>query len=136
MLGRSTLIGGMAMACLLGSLSGCGIFGPAHWTIDSEADAVVEMSFHKFKPTTFTIHAGQIVEWRNVSLVPHTVTADPKLAFYPGDAALPEGATPFDSGEVAAGDVFLLRFPSPGVYRYFCRLHEKHGMVGEITVLP
>jgi plastocyanin len=130
------LIGRMTAACLLGSLSGCGIFGPAHWTFDSRADAVVEMGVNRFKPTTITIQAGQIVEWRNVSLVSHTVTGDPKLALYPGDAALPDGAAPFDSGEVAAGDVFLIRFPEPGVYRYFCRLHERHGMVGEITVLP
>jgi plastocyanin len=126
----------MAMACLLGPLAGCGIFGPAHGPPDPQADAVIDMGFHRFKPTDITIHAGQTVEWRNVSLLTHTVTDDPHLALYPADALLPPGSLPFDSGNIHAGDVLLLKFSRPGTYRYFCKHHERQGMVGTITVLP
>ncbi|MGH6941998.1 cupredoxin domain-containing protein [Hypericibacter sp.] len=136
MLRRAALYAGMAAACLLGGLTGCGLFGPAHGAPDSQADAVVDMSFHNFKPSTLTIYAGQTVEWRNVTLVSHTVTNDPALALYTQDARRPEGLAPFNSGEVKAGDIVLFRFPTPGVYRYFCVHHEKQRMVGEITVLP
>jgi plastocyanin len=133
---RSALCAGMAMACGLGVLAGCGIFGPAHGPPDPQANAVVDMGFHRIKPTDITIHAGQTIEWRNVSLLPHTVTDDPRLAEYPADALLPPGIRPFDSGNIAAGEIFLLRFPAPGTYRYFCRHHEHYGMTGTITVLP
>jgi plastocyanin len=136
MLRRSTLSAGMAMVCMIAGLAGCGLFGPAHGAPDSLADAVVDMGFHNFKPSTITIYAGQTVEWRNISLVSHSVTNDPQKALYPRDAQRPEGMAPFDSGEIAAGDIVLFRFPTPGVYRYFCQFHEKHEMVGEITVLP
>ncbi|MGH6884358.1 MAG: cupredoxin domain-containing protein, partial [Hypericibacter sp.] len=91
MLRRAALYAGMAAACLLGGLTGCGLFGPAHGAPDSQADAVVDMSFHNFKPSTLTIYAGQTVEWRNVTLVSHTVTNDPALALYTQDARRPEG---------------------------------------------
>jgi len=124
------------MACCLGALAGCGIFGPAHGPPDPQADAVIDMGFHRFKPTDITIHAGQTVEWRNVSLLTHTVTDDPHLALYPADALLPPDSLPFDSGNIHAGDVLLLKFSRPGTYRYFCKHHERQGMVGTITVLP
>ena len=136
MMRRSVLSAWMAMACLSGGLAGCGLFGPAHGAPDAQADAVVDMSFHNFKPSTLTIYAGQTVEWRNISLVSHTVTNDPTVALYAVDARRPEGLAPFNSGEVKAGDIVLFRFPTPGVYRYFCVHHEKQRMVGEITVLP
>src|SRR3546814_3076933 len=34
----------------------------------------------RFVPTEITIKAGDTVEWRNVGVVPHTVTADPTRA--------------------------------------------------------
>ncbi len=136
MMRRTVLSAWMAMAGLSAGLAGCGLFGPAHGLPNSQADAVVDMSFHNFKPSTLTIYAGQTVEWRNISLVSHTVTNDPALALYAVDARRPEGLAPFNSGEVKAGDIILFRFPTPGVYRYFCVHHEKQRMVGEITVLP
>jgi plastocyanin len=126
----------LAAICLLGGPSSCGLFGPAHGRPDSQADAVIDMSFHNYKPSTLTIYAGQTVEWRNISLVPHSVTNDPALALYTQDARRPDGVAPFNSGKVKAGDIILFRFPTPGVYRYFCIYHEKQRMVGEITVLP
>ncbi|WP_191909179.1 cupredoxin domain-containing protein [Hypericibacter adhaerens] len=136
MTGRPALAVSVLVACLLAGPAGCGLFGPAHGAPDPQADVIIDMGFHRFKPTDVTIHAGQIVEWRNISLVTHTITDDPALADFHADALLPPGVMPFDSGDVPAGEVFLFKFPAPGTYRYFCKHHERHGMLGTITVLP
>ncbi len=42
---------------------------------------VVQMNDRlRFVPTEITIKAGETVEWRNIGLIPHTVTADPRRA--------------------------------------------------------
>lgn len=100
-----------------------------------EAAAVVEMTGAlNFQPSSLTIQAGDTVEWRNVSDIPHTVTADPEEAADPSHVALAEGAEPFDSGFIQAGDTFSHTFDVPGEYRYFCIPHEGAGMVATLTV--
>ncbi len=43
----------------------------------AQVAAVVEMTSElEFKPATATVKVGDTVEWRNVSLVGHTVTTD------------------------------------------------------------
>lgn len=86
----------------------------------------------RFEPDAVTIHAGDAVEWRNVSPFDHVVTDDRKL----GDAAIPAGAQAFSSGAIAPGRGYRRVFTVPGDYRYFCVPHEGIGMVGRITVLP
>jgi plastocyanin len=94
--------------------------------------ATVRMtSDFEFDPRAVTVHAGQAVEWRNVSRFMHTVTDDPRL----GNAALPPGAEPFASGDVRPGGTYLRVLTVPGTYRYFCTPHEGVGMTGTITVL-
>jgi plastocyanin len=117
-------------------LGGCGLGGPAHQAPLPSAAAVVDMGFQSYTPAAITIKAGQTVEWRNTSLITHTVTDDPKLASSAGDAVLPTGAIAFDSGDIAAGDVFSYRFMTPGTYKYFCTHHEGDGMLGTIVVEP
>ena len=85
----------------------------------------------RFEPDEVTIHAGDTVEWRNVSPFDHVVTDDRKL----GDAAIPAGAQAFSSGAIASGASYRRVFTVPGEYRYFCVPHEGIGMVGRITVL-
>ena len=100
-----------------------------------EADAVVEMSGDlAFQPANLTIEAGERVEWRNVSDLPHTVTADVQKAADASHVALPEGAESFDSGFIQAGGSYSRTFDVPGVYRYFCIPHEGAGMVATLTV--
>lgn len=98
-------------------------------------DAVVEMTGDlEFQPPSLTIEAGQTVEWRNVSDLPHTVTADPGKAADPTHVALPDGAEPFDSGFIQADGSYSHTFDVPGEYRYFCIPHEGAGMVATLTV--
>ena len=118
------------------ALGGCGLGGPAHQAAMPNAAAVVDMGFQSFSPATVNIHAGQTVEWRNTSVITHSVTDDPQLARTAGDAALPAGATPFSSGDIAAGNVYTYTFRTPGTYKYFCTHHEGDGMLGTVIVAP
>lgn len=103
--------------------------------LGQESDAVVEMTGDlNFQPPSLTIAAGDAVEWRNVSDVPHTVTADPEKAADPSHVALPEGAETFNSGFIQANGSFIRTFEVPGEYRYFCIPHEGAGMVGTLIV--
>ena len=88
----------------------------------------------KYVPEEVTVRAGQTVVWTNTSSMFHTVTADPVLAKDRSHAQLPEGAGPFDSGNIAPGEAFRHTFEVPGTYVYFCIPHEAVGMVGRIIV--
>ena len=89
-----------------------------------------------FEPQEVTIPVGGTVEWKNTAIFPHTVTDDPALAKAVGDAVLPGGAEPFDSGRIGWGKTWRRTFTTPGRYVYFCRPHETHGMVGVVVVGP
>jgi plastocyanin len=119
---------------LLLLLTGCGFGGPAHSPPVARAAAVVDMNFHSFSPAAVTIRAGDSVEWRNTSIIPHTVTDDAALAGRAGNATLPAGAAAFHSGRIPPGEIYVHAFTVPGTYRYFCKYHEDHGMVGTVIV--
>jgi len=92
----------------------------------------------KFVPDRLTIHVGQTVKWLNEANeggAAHTVTTDPEKVMDPKHVSIPEGAKPFDSGNINPGRSYLYTFRVPGVYRYACAPHE--GMMrGEIMVEP
>jgi plastocyanin len=113
------------------ALGGCGIGGPAYGPPAGNVAATVDMALMSFGPTVVTIHSGDAIEWRNKSLVTHTVTDDPSR--HP-DSALPAHGQPFDSGDVAAGEIYLRTFTEPGTYRYLCLHHD--GMIATIIVQP
>ena len=118
------------------AISGCGLGGPAHKQPASNATAVIDLGFMSYDPVDVTIHPGDSVEWRNTSVITHTVTDDPRRAKKQEDAGLPAGAQTFDSGDIPAGQVYMQTFTIPGTYRYFCTHHEDHGMVGTVVVEP
>jgi plastocyanin len=89
-----------------------------------------------YQPNHIQIAAGQTVEWENDGQVSHSVTDDPARANQPGDALLPSGVTPFNSGSVMPGGRFRHTFRKPGRYRYFCISHEADKMIGEVMVAP
>lgn len=101
----------------------------------AEPAAVVAMTNQlTYTPKKVTVKVGDTVEWRNSSLLVHTVTADPEVAAMQKDVALPKGAEPFDSGNIDPEGTFRHTFEVPGTYRYFCIPHEGAGMVGEVVV--
>lgn len=90
----------------------------------------------KFTPHTLTVHVGDTVVWKNGSALTHTVTDVPKLASKAGDATLPKGAKPFNSGYLNPGQSYSHTFTVPGTYHYFCIPHEATGMVATVVVKP
>ena len=117
------------------AVSGCGLGGPAYKAPPAAVDAVVDMTIgFNYSPNQLTIVEGQTVEWRNKSIMGHTVTADPSKAKNAADVMLPAGAQPFHSGNIGPGEVWQYRFTVPGDYRYFCIPHEGQGMVGTVRV--
>jgi plastocyanin len=89
-----------------------------------------------YRPNNIQINTGQTIEWENDGQVSHSVTDDPTRANKPGDALLPSGVTPFNSGNVMPGGTFRHTFSKPGRYRYFCVTHEMDKMIGEVIVTP
>lgn len=119
------------------ALASCGLSGPAYSEPPPRVDAVVDMTtLLNFAPDELTITAGETVEWRNTSIMDHTVTADPKLADDRAHVKLPAGAEPFNSGSIEPGGVYRRTFTVPGEYRYFCIPHEGQGMIATLTVKP
>lgn len=115
------------------TLAACGTSGPAYGPESPDVPAVVRMSnTFDFEPRTVRIKAGETVEWRNTSIITHTVEDDPRRG--PKDMALPPGAQPFDSGDIPAGQVFRHAFTVPGTYRYQCEPHDYLDMTGTVIV--
>ena len=75
----------------------------------------------KFEPATVTVNVGDIVEWKNDDIVPHTATAD-------GEAQKPV----FDSGTIKTGATWRYLARNKGTYNYTCTLHPN--MKGELIV--
>jgi plastocyanin len=89
-----------------------------------------------FEPARVVLHAGDTVEWKNTSSMPHTVTADARRAAEGKKVVLPPGAAPFDSGRIAPGSSYRHTFTVPGTYKYICIPHAVVGMAGEVMVKP
>jgi plastocyanin len=115
-------------------VSACSFQSPAYSPPAPAAAAVVDMGLISYKPRTISIRPGDTVEWRNTSILTHTVTDDPKFADHPEDYTLPSGAAPFSSGSLHPGQVFTHKFTTPGTYHYFCTRHDNYGMTGTVVV--
>lgn len=126
---------GRVRAMAAGPVLAAGLASGAGAALAQDAAAVVEMTGDlTFNPQTVTISAGNTVEWRNTSGMPHTATGDPGKAADPANVVLPEGAEPFDSGMLSQGESYSHTFEVPGRYQYVCLPHEAAGMIGEIIV--
>lgn len=97
---------------------------------------IVEMNLQlQYVPEQLTVNVGDTVTWRTVGPIPHTSTCDPSLAANPAQSvALPEGAEPWNSGDVGDGQEFSHTFEVAGDYTYFCIPHEAAGMIASVTV--
>lgn len=123
------------LIALVALVGGIGLQTPHSST--EESVAVVELTnMLMFAPDTLRIKAGTTVEWRNTSLLVHTITADPDLATLAESVQLPEGAKPFNSGNLDTKATFRHTFDVPGTYLYFCIPHEGAMMRGLVIVEP
>lgn len=74
--------------------------------------ATVVITGFKFEPATVTVHAGDVVKWKNEDIAAHRVTAD-------GKADLT-----FDSGAIRTGADWLYLAQHKGTYYYVCANHR------------
>lgn len=128
-------MGPAAAVAFLFVLSGCGAGGPAYEPPLPDVAAITVMTTGlAFDPAEVKVRVGDTVEWRNKSLLTHTVTTDPTLARDKSHVRVPEGAQVFDSGAVFPGEVFRYTFKVPGIYLYICEPHQNFGMRGTVVV--
>ncbi len=97
---------------------------------------VVDVRDHSFDPPGLVIAPNDRVVWvlkENAQGNGHTVTA-----YHPSQdrpLRIPSGARPWNSGLMThIGQSYSYVFTLPGVYDYFCALHEQQGMVGRVIV--
>lgn len=111
-----------------GLLTACGARGrEPDYTVTIRRDVA-------FEPAALVVPVGSIVAWHHLGESVHTITADPAKAQMPERIVLPEGALPFDSGDLFSGQRWIHTFEVAGTYVYFCRYHEMDEMMGVITV--
>lgn len=84
---------------------------------EPSARAVVKVSMRnaQFYPQTLKIRKGDVVEWKNDDLVPHTATS-----------------ASFDSGSMNPGTVWRHTFTKAGQFAYLCTFHPT--MTGVVVV--
>lgn len=87
-----------------------------------------------FDPASLVVPLGAIVAWHNQTDHVHTITADPQKAQLPARVILPDGAQPFDSGDLFSGEQWVYTFEVPGTYVYTCLYHEIDEMIGSVVV--
>lgn len=79
--------------------------------------ARVTIRLLKFSPDTIEVKAGEVVEWNNSDLTPHTATSSKE-------------STELDSSSINAGASWRHTFTRPGTFSYFCTFHpEMKGVV-------
>jgi len=91
---------------------------PAQTHANSAGITQVTIRLVKFSPDTIEVKTGQIVEWVNDDLTPHTVTSQG-----PGD---------LNSGSIDAGASWRHTFTQAGSFQYYCTFHPD--MKGTILV--
>jgi plastocyanin len=74
----------------------------------SKVSTVIINQF-KYQPDTLTVNAGDVVEWKNDDIVPHTATAVDKKAF--------------GSGRIVKGLSWRFTANTKGTFDYLCTLH-------------
>lgn len=137
---RALLLGvGAAMttvlaACGTASVGGTADAGeatPAASAVGSGGTTIRMVDGNAFDPAHLTVRVGDEVTWENASSSIHTATCDPDNPLGV-EHTLPEGAEPFNSGNVNPGDSFSHTFDVAGEYAYSCMLHRP--MTGHVTV--
>jgi len=70
---------------------------------------VVTINQFRYDPPEVTVRQGDVVEWKNLDIVPHTATSV-------------DGKS-FDSGSIATGGSWRFTTVRKGTYEYLCTFH-------------
>ena len=116
-LGGIILLGAAFVGCSRGSSDTVNAEVPVKAVAPAVASTVVQVSIKnlQFDPVTIEVKNGEVVEWRNDDMVPHTATA-----------------TSFDSGTIASGQSWRYTFTNSGNFPYRCTFHPQ--MKGVVIV--
>lgn len=92
---------------------------------EASSPVAVEIADSSYNPKNQTISENAVVQWTNEDQSAHTVTS--------GDEENSGGV--FDSGEIAPGESWCLRFTEiPGApYDYYCTIHGSSQMSGTLN---
>jgi plastocyanin len=71
----------------------------------------------RFEPATLTVRVGDVIEWKNADIFPHTAT---------------DNSGGFDSGNIAAGKTWKLTLRAKSIHAYHCVFHPN--MTGQLIV--
>lgn len=87
--------------------------------LSADAPVVIEVKMKnmEFSPATVEIKKGDVVEWKNEDITPHTATA-----------------SSFDSGSIETGESWRKTFTEAGNVSYACTFHPT--MKGAVIVKP
>jgi len=90
---------------------------PSHVVAPALASAVTQVSVRnlQFYPVTIEVKKGDVVEWKNDDLVPHTATS-----------------ASFNSGTIVSGQSWRHTFTNAGNFPYACTFHPQ--MKGVVIV--
>lgn len=115
--GLAIIIGGAFLVRSRGSSETGHGSAPVNAVAPAIASAVTQVSMRnlQFYPVTIKVKSGDVVEWKNDDLVPHTATA----------------AT-FDSGTILSGRSWRRTFTYAGHFPYVCTFHPQ--MKGVVIV--
>jgi plastocyanin len=80
---------------------------------------VIEIRSLKFLPSSQAVRPGDVVVWRNMDIVPHTVTAK--------DSS-------WDSGLIGAGEEWETMISGDMANAYYCRFHPS--MTATLSINP
>lgn len=81
----------------------------------------IAIQLFAFGPARIEIEAGDVIEWTNADLAPHTATAD-------------DGA--WSTGAIKKGATGQFTSPVPGTFAYHCKFHPQMKGVIVVTARP
>lgn len=114
----------LLLALLIPAIAGLATLGTFVLTDDNSAGAgagdatTIEISGFDYSPKTLSVAPDTVVTVVNLDGAAHTVTSD--------------GEGVFDTGDLGRRDEATFKVGKPGVYRYYCAIHDY--MRGSIKV--
>jgi plastocyanin len=85
-----------------------------------------------YDPVGLYIEPGDTVRWQALRWTPTVTSFHPDIDNH--ELRIPEGAEPFDSGMLAAMQIWEKTFTVEGTYDYYSKHHEAVGLIGRIVV--
>jgi plastocyanin len=113
--GLVIILGGAFLVGSRGSSDTDNAGAPATPVAPASDVAQVSMRNLQFSPVTIEVKKGDVVEWKNDDLVPHTATS-----------------AAFDSGTIISGKSWRQTFTNAGNFSYVCTFHP--AMKGVVIV--